>query len=84
MSAATPWRWTDADGTALPLLCRVGQIRICPQGGALASRARQWCYGVVPFQRWFTSPAKVQTRLPQTAWVQQVLLTTLRDTTAAR
>ena len=38
--------------------------------------------GAVLFQRWFTSPAKDQTRLPHTAWVQQVLLTALRETTA--
>ena len=39
--AATPWRWTDADGAALPLLCRVEQIKACPQAGATPTRLRQ-------------------------------------------
>ncbi len=38
---AIPYRWTDADGAALPLLCRVEQIEACPQAGATPARLRQ-------------------------------------------
>jgi hypothetical protein len=44
--AATPYRWTDADGAALPLLCRVEQIKACPQAGATPARLRQRGYVV--------------------------------------
>jgi hypothetical protein len=40
--------------------------------------------GLVLFQRWFTSPAENQTRLPPAAWVQEVLLTALRDIKATQ
>jgi hypothetical protein len=39
--AATPYQWTDADGAALPLLCRVEQIKSCPQAGATPARLHQ-------------------------------------------
>lgn len=38
--AAAPYRFTDVEGNALPLLCPVEQIQIDPQRGATASRAR--------------------------------------------
>lgn len=74
----------DPETALSPRLAQAG-VRLYGTSGALAWVALPpTSTGVVLFPRWFTSPAKGQTRLPHTAWVQQVLLTTLRDTTAAQ
>jgi hypothetical protein len=38
---ASPCRWTDVEGNPLVLLCRVEQIRVDSQGGAMPARLRQ-------------------------------------------
>jgi hypothetical protein len=74
----------DPETTLSPRLAQAG-VRLYGASGTGAWVALPpTSTGVVLFQRWFTSPAKGQTRLPQAAWVQQVLLTALRDTTAAQ
>jgi hypothetical protein len=39
--SASPYRWSDVEGTPLPLLCRVEQIAVDPQNGALPARLHQ-------------------------------------------
>jgi hypothetical protein len=74
----------DPEATLSPRLAELG-VRLHGTWGTGAWVALPpTTTGVGLFQRWFTSPAKGQTRLPPTAWVQQVLLTALRDTTAPR
>lgn len=74
----------DPETTLSPRLAELG-VRLHGTWGTLAWVALPpTTTGVVLFPRWFTSPTKGQTRLPQTAWVQQILLTALRDTTAAQ
>ncbi|MBV9139324.1 MAG: hypothetical protein JO115_00090 [Pseudonocardiales bacterium] len=38
---ARPYRFTDVDGTPVPLLCRVEHIAVDPQNGAMPFRLRQ-------------------------------------------
>ncbi|MGB6163709.1 MAG: hypothetical protein WBF75_14285 [Pseudonocardiaceae bacterium] len=74
----------DPETTLSPRLAQAG-VRLYGASGTGAWVALPpTTTGVVLVQRWFTSPAKNQTRLPHTAWVQQILLTALRDTTAAQ